>query len=97
VPAYIIALVNVTNPDAYKEYAALAGPATAKYGGQFLARGGASEVLEGKLQFGRIVINKFDSMEQAKKFYHSPEYQEAKSKRLLAADFNMMVVEGVPG
>ena len=94
-PAYIIAMVNVSNPDAYKEYAALAGPATIKYGGTFLARGGANEVLEGSLSFGRIVINMFDSVEQAKKFYNSPEYQEARSKRLLAADFNMIVTEGV--
>jgi uncharacterized protein (DUF1330 family) len=94
-PAYIIAMVNVTNPDAYKQYADLAGPATAKYGGKFLARGGATEVLEGGLNYGRVVINQFDTVEQAKKFYNSPEYQEAKSKRLLAADFNMVVTEGV--
>ena len=94
-PAYIVALVNVTDPEKYKEYAALAGPATEKYGGRFLARGGRIEVLEGKLPFTRLVINQFDSVEQAKKFYHSPEYQEAREKRLLAADFNMVVTEGV--
>ncbi len=94
-PAYIVALVNVTDPEKYKEYAALAGPATEKYGGRFLARGGRTEVLEGKLPFTRLVINQFDSVEQAKKFYNSPEYQEAREKRLLAADFNMVVTEGV--
>ena len=58
-------------------------------------RGGATEVLEGNLKFGRVVVSRFESMEQAKKFYNSPEYQTAKSKRLLAADFNMMVADGL--
>ena len=94
-PAYIVAMVTITDPDAYKEYAALAGPATAKYGGKFLARGGKIDVLEGKFDHTRLVISEFESIEQAKKFYHSPEYQEARQKRLVAADFNMVVTEGV--
>ena len=39
-PAYAVSLVNVTNADQYPEYAKRAGPAVAKYGGKFLARGG---------------------------------------------------------
>ena len=33
-------------------------------------------------------------VEQAKAMYNSPEYQAAKEKRIGAADFNMIVVEG---
>ena len=40
------------------------------------------------------MIIRFESVEQAKKMYNSPEYQAAKDKREGAADFNMMVVEG---
>jgi uncharacterized protein (DUF1330 family) len=94
-PAYIVSMINVTDADKYKEYIALAGPATAKHGGRFIVRGGATEVLEGKFPFNRLVINEFPTIEQAKKFYNSPEYQEARAKRLLAADFNMVVTEGV--
>lgn len=50
-PAYIIAQINVTDPEKYQEYAKLAGPATAKYGGRFLVRGGAKTELEGR---GRV-------------------------------------------
>ena len=93
-PAYIIAQVNITDPEKYQEYAKLAAPAGAKYGGKFLVRGGAKTILEGSNPYQRIVVNEFPDVESAKRFYNSPEYQEARSKRLGAADFNMIIVEG---
>ena len=41
------------------------------------------------------MIIKFDDVEKAKEMYNSPEYQAAKVKREGAADFNMLVVEGI--
>jgi uncharacterized protein (DUF1330 family) len=93
--AYIIALVNITDPEKYQQYAKAAGPAAQKYGGSFLVRGGAKTELEGKIPYQRIVVDEFKDVETAKRFYNSPEYQEAKKKRLGAADFNMIIVEGV--
>jgi uncharacterized protein (DUF1330 family) len=93
-PAYVIAQVNVTDPAKYQEYAKLAGPANLKYGGKFLVRGGKKTVLEGNIPFERIVVNEFPDVETAKRFYNSVEYQAARQKRLGAADFHMMVVEG---
>jgi uncharacterized protein (DUF1330 family) len=94
-PAYVIAQVNVTDPAKYQEYAKLAGPANLKYGGRFLVRGGKKTVLEGNIPFERIVVNEFKDVATAKAFYESVEYQAARQKRLGAADFHMMVVEGV--
>lgn len=93
-PAYIIAQINVTDPQKYQEYAKLAAPASAKYGARYLVRGGAKTTLEGDIPFSRIVVSEFPDVETAKRFYHSPEYQQARSKRLGAADFNMVIVEG---
>lgn len=93
--AYVVACINVTNPEAYAEYAKLAGPATAKYGGKFLVRGGKAEVMEGKWAGPRIVVTEFPDFDKAKAFYNSVEYQTAREKRLGGADFNMLVVEGV--
>jgi uncharacterized protein (DUF1330 family) len=42
-PAYLIARVNVTDPDKYENYKALAPAAIAQYGGKYLARGGATK------------------------------------------------------
>ena len=93
-PAYIIATVNITKPEHYQEYAKLAGPATLKDGGRFLVRGGKKTALEGDIPFQRIVVSEFPDVEAAKRFYNSVEYQAAKQKRLGAADFHMVVVEG---
>jgi uncharacterized protein (DUF1330 family) len=93
-PAYIIAQVNVKDPAKYQEYAKLAGPANAKHGGKFLVRGGKKTVLEGDIPFERIVITEFKDVAAAKAFYDSVEYQAARQKRLGAADFNMIIVEG---
>ena len=93
-PAYIIAQVNVKDPQKYQEYAKLAGPANAKYGGRFLVRGGAKHALEGDIPFQRIVVTEFPDVEAARKFYNSIEYQAARKHRLGAADFNMVIVEG---
>lgn len=94
-PAYIIATVNITKPENYQEYAKLASPATLKHGGRFLVRGGKKTALEGDILFQRIVVTEFPDVEAAKRFYNSVDYQAAKQKRLGAADFHMIVVEGV--
>ena len=42
----------------------------------------------------KTVINEFKDVATAKAFYDSVEYQAARQKRLGAADFNMIIVEG---
>ena len=92
--AYIVAIINVTNPQVYAEYARLAGPVNAQFNSRLLARGSAFEFLEGGLDCNRVVINRFDTMEAARAFYRSVEYQAAREKRIGAADFNMLLIEG---
>ena len=92
--AYLIARVHVTNPEAYEGYKKLAAEAIAKYDGRYLARGGRTETLEGSEETGRIVIVAFPTLEQAKKFYDSPEYQKAKAAREGAATGHFVIVEG---
>jgi uncharacterized protein (DUF1330 family) len=40
------------------------------------------------------VIIEFESLEQAKRYFHSPEYQAAKAKRAGAAVAEIVAVEG---
>lgn len=97
--AYIIALVDVKDAEQYQEYATRAGAAVEsvgpQYGTRFLARGGRTVSLEGAPPPGRVVIVRFDSVEAAEAYYHSPEYQEARSHRVDAADAQFFIVEGV--
>ncbi|MEZ5660692.1 MAG: DUF1330 domain-containing protein [Burkholderiaceae bacterium] len=94
--AYVITDVQVSDPDKYKDYAALSPGAVKAAGGEFLVRGGATEVLEGNFQPGRVVVARFESVQAARDFYNSVLYTEARAKRAGATShFNMFVVEGV--
>ncbi|KAB2882873.1 MAG: DUF1330 domain-containing protein [Albidovulum sp.] len=90
--AFWIAHVKVTDGEAYGRYAALAGPAIAKHGGVFLARGGRYVQLEGNDR-PRNVVARFPSLEAAVECYHSPEYQAALAHARGAAERDLMVVE----
>ncbi len=92
--AYMVAMLKVTDPEKFKEYAAAAGPATAKYGGTYLARGGAVSVLEGDLGRERVVVVEFKDKASAEAWYSSPEYQAAKKLREDAAIGTFVAVEG---
>ncbi len=92
--AYLVALIDVTDPEAYQEYAKRAGAAAQKRGIKFLARGGRTVSLEGAPPPGRVVILPFESIEAAQAYYDSPDYQEAKSFRDGAAEVQFFLVEG---
>jgi uncharacterized protein (DUF1330 family) len=91
---YVIARLTVTDPDAFAEYVKDATAAIRRYGGRPLARGGAYEALEGDAR-ARNVILEFESFEQARRYYHSAEYQAAKAKRDGVAVAEIVAVEGV--
>ena len=93
--AYVVAEIEVDNPEGYEEYKKLAPPPIAAFGGKYLARGGRAENLEGDWQPNRLVILEFESVEKAKQWLDSDEYRGAKALRHKYATTNMIVVEGV--
>jgi uncharacterized protein (DUF1330 family) len=95
--AYVIAEVEVADPEAYKTYVAATPASIARYGGRFLVRGGSGEALEGAAP-KRIVVLEFASREAARRWYESPEYSAARALRETAATVRLFIVEGVlPG
>ena len=94
-PAYVIANVTVKDPVRYQDYRRLVGPTLTKYGGRFIARGGVIEVLEGDWHPNRLVIVEFPSMDQARQWWHSPEYAEAKAIRQATSEGTLLILEGV--
>lgn len=92
--AYIIARIRVTDPTQYEEYKKLSPAAAAAYGGEFIVRGGETETLEGAEETRRLVVVRFDSMDQARAFYRSEQYQAAKAAREGAAEAQFVLVDG---
>ncbi|RZL51917.1 MAG: DUF1330 domain-containing protein [Variovorax sp.] len=93
--AYIIANVEVTNPEQYEDYKKWSTAAMQAHGAEVCVRGGKVEVLEGDWAPQRIVILKFASVDAAKAFNDSPEYGKARESRRGAAVMRMIVVEGL--
>ena len=93
--AYIIANVRGTDPVQYEEYKKFSTLAMQAHGAEPCVRGGAVQVLEGDWHPDRVVVLKFPSVEQARRFYDSPEYKRARDAREGAAVMRMVLVEGV--
>lgn len=93
-PAYIVVEVEVEDPVRYEDYKKMVPPSLAEYGGRFLVRGGKVENLEGEWSPKRLVLVEFPSVEQAKAWWSSPEYADAKALRQATAKTQMIVVEG---
>lgn len=91
---YCIVRVDVHSPEAYAQYAKAATEAIKKHGGRPLARGGAYEAVEGQARARNVVVE-FDSVEAARNFYFSEDYQGAKKMREYAATVDYVIVEGV--
>ena len=94
-PAYVIVEIDVTDPEGYEEYRQLAAPTVINSGGRYLVRGGRTETLEGDWEPKRIVVLQFDSVEQAKGWWHSAEYEPIKGIRHRTTNSRMIVVEGL--
>ena len=94
-PAYVIVDIEITDPEQYERYKALAPATVAAYGGRYVARGGATLSLEGDWQSKRLVILEFDSLDRAQAWHDSPAYRAARTLRQSATRSRMIAVEGV--
>jgi uncharacterized protein (DUF1330 family) len=92
-PAYIIADVEITNLEAFRPYVDAAPALLARFGVEYLVRGGKMEVLEGEWSPTRLVILRFNDVEHAKRWYSSDEYQELAKIRQGSTRTNMVLVE----
>jgi uncharacterized protein (DUF1330 family) len=93
--AYVIADIEVRDPEAYEEYRRAVRPTIEAFGGRFLARGGGVVRLEGDWTPKRIVILEFESLERAREWWSSDLYAAPKRLRQSLTTGSLIVVEGV--
>lgn len=93
---YWIAHMDVSDPQAYKEYVAANAEAFRKFGGRFLVRGGTFEAVEGQSRSRHVVIE-FKDYATALACYRSPEYVRAHALRQRASVADVLVIEGYEG
>ena len=93
-PVYQVTLQEVSNgPALLKEFVPAARASIVKHGGKFIASG-APVALDGTLAKDRVVINQWESVEKAKEWFNSPEYQKARETGNKYAKFTIVLVPG---
>ena len=91
--AYFVVELDVTDRAGMEPYAAAVPATIAQYGGRYLTRGGATELIEGGPQPKRIVILEFADAATLKRWYNSPEYQKILPGRLANSTSRAFIVE----
>ena len=92
---YVIATVRVDDVEAYEPYRQQAQAIIARHGGRYLVRGGRVDVREGTLERDRVIVLEFPTIEQARAFYDSDDYQAIVPIRQRNAEAQLFLVEGV--
>jgi uncharacterized protein (DUF1330 family) len=92
---YIMIDLEITDPEGFQEYIKLASPTVQQYGGKVIIGATAPEVLEGDWHPNRLAVGEFESVEQALRWYNSPEYTPAKALRFKVAKSKAIAVQGL--
>ena len=91
---YLVAHIRVHDKDGFENFKAMSGPVISEYGGTVLVRNPNPEIREGD-ESGIAIIIEFENIEGARKFYESDKYTEARAVRELAAESDLILVEGI--
>ena len=91
---YLVADIEVTDPQLYEEYRAKVAPIIKKFGGRYAVRGGAVTAGEGGWEPQRVVILEFPSKKVANAWATSDEYAPVADIRHRAAKSRSFGVEG---
>ncbi len=94
--AYMIAQIEIHDPDEYQDYLAGFLPIFQRYGGELLVTSkNETTVIEGDWSHPNTVIMKFPSAKDARDWYRDPEYVKLAEHRHRAANANLVLAEGV--
>ena len=93
--AYVIADINITDPEIFKKYSEQVPATVEQYGGKYLIRGGEIEKREGDWKPTRVVVIEFENMSTLQKWYSSEEYGGPLQIRHQSAESNVLFVEGM--
>ena len=92
-PAYVVAMMSINDPDTYREYTDRTPPIVKKYGGRFLTRGEPVSSVEGETYDGRMVLLEFPRQSDVEAWYADPEYQNAMQYRQAASTMHRLLIQ----
>jgi uncharacterized protein (DUF1330 family) len=92
---YVCVEMEITNRPALEPYVVAVNDTIVKHGGRFLARAGATKLIEGGPEPKIIVIVEFPDAATFDRWYNSAEYQKILPHRLENSTARLFTVEGV--
>ena len=92
--SYLIALIDIYDPEGYEQYLLGFDKVFAKYSGEVIAVEDHPRVLEGKWPAKRTVVIKFPTDSELRKWYESEEYQSLAEHRREASIANISIITG---
>ena len=91
---FVLEIEKVRDQETLAEYGQRGVPTIQQSGGKPLVIGGAPEAVEGNWQPPAVAILEFEDVEHFKRWYNSPEYQEAMQLRLQGTTSRGMLLQG---
>lgn len=91
-PAYVVAMMTVTDPEGYRGYTDRTPAVVEKHGGKFLTRGQDITCLEGDYD-GRMVLLEFPSQANVDAWYADPDYKHAMTFRAGSATMHHLLAQ----
>lgn len=93
--AYLLLDIEIHDKEKYDIYKREVPPFVAKHGGEYLARGGEHEVIEGDWRPTRLVLFRFPDRQSIRNLFSDPEYQHLKAIRHAAATSHLVAFDGL--
>lgn len=93
-PAYVIANIDVTDPEGYREYAEQVGATIAAHGGRYLARR-SPRGPRGRVAAAAAGDSRVPEPRRRAAWYESEEYGPVKQIRLATSTGQVVITEGV--
>jgi uncharacterized protein (DUF1330 family) len=89
--AYVVVNATVNDPETFEKYRSAVVPLVLSNGGKYLAVDFEPMDMDGQSRPGLAIVE-FESVEAAKQFYNSPEYQAIVGLRLSSTEGWLRVV-----
>ena len=92
-PAYVVAMMAIHDPETYRKYTDLTPPTVKKYGGMFLTRGEPVTTLDGEPYNHRMVLLEFPTQQHVEDWLKDPDYQKVAEYRKQASTMARLLVQ----
>jgi uncharacterized protein (DUF1330 family) len=92
---YFSAQIRINDYTEYEKYLENFDEIFSRYKGEYLAIDESPVILEGKWNYTKTVLVKFNSKPDFEEWYYSEEYQSILRHRLKAADCDTLLIGGV--